>query len=391
MYEPLENDAAADCYFADLFCYGATKALTTHIQFLYRQTNHQALNILVHTHKLKEHFSAINRYLLLEQGDLTQYLVEAIGKELCKDARHIYRHDLAAALENGIRLSNARHDSPDVLRRLDARLLEVSPGDAGWDVFCIDYHVQEPLDTILTRKTMAIYQQLSCFLWKLKRVEYALSFTWKARMRLAQELRTSSVYSDLHACLLTWAQMNHVIVQVQYHINFEALASTWADFHACLDDVNQDIDGILKTHKTYLNTLQRRCMLRLKMKGRDRAALQEVVESVLAFQIAHERLHRFGTRLARREMTSRQADLRERSFDMSVVHAALPSLDDDEDEDEDDTTLDAIRAQVDSCRQRFQESVNDLKDALLEDDSDAFRGLIVRLNFNQYYSTAKDS
>ncbi|TPX62944.1 hypothetical protein PhCBS80983_g00195 [Powellomyces hirtus] len=372
----------------DLFVYGANKALTTHIQFLYRQTNHQALNILVATYKLKEHFNALNRYLLLEQGDLAQYLVDAMGKELCKDARQIYRHDLAAALENGIRLSNARYDNPDVLRRLDARLLEVSAGDAGWDVFCIDYHVKEPIDTILSQKTMRVYQRLSCFLWKLKRVEYALSSTWKARMRLAQNLRETSVYPDLHACLLTWAQMNHVIVQVQYHINFEALASTWADFHPCLDDVNQDIDGILKMHKTYLNTLLRRCMLTLRKKNRKGAALQNVVDSVLSFQVAHERLHRYGTALARQAMDTLQPDMRERSFDLSVIQAVLPDFNVDE-EDDDEETLNSIRAQVDECQKKFKESVEDLKEVLLEADGDAFRGLIVRLNFNQFYFTGK--
>ncbi|KAJ3133447.1 Gamma-tubulin complex component 3 [Geranomyces variabilis] len=372
----------------DLFAFGATRALATHVEFLYRQTNHQALNILVSTHKLKEHFHAVNKYLLLEQGDLTQYLVEAIGKELCKEGRHIYRHDLAAALENGIRLSNARHENPDILRRLDARLLETSTGDAGWDVFCIDYRVKEPIDTILSEHSMRVYRRLSCFLWKLKRVEYALGSTWKARMKLAQNLRQTSVYPDLQACLLTWAQMNHVIVQIQYHINFEALASTWADFCPCLDDVNEDIDGILAKHKLYLTTLLRRSLLTLRKKGRKRAALQTIVDSILNFQLAHERLHRYGTALARADMSCMQPDVRERSFDLSVVHANLPPLDDGG-EDEDEETLRSIREQLDECRKNFKESVDDLKEVLVEADADAFRGLIVRLNFNQFIWSGK--
>lgn len=51
-------------------------------------------------------------------------------------------------LETAIAASNAQFEEPDILKRLDVRLLEISPGDLGWDVFSLDYHVDGPIGTV---------------------------------------------------------------------------------------------------------------------------------------------------------------------------------------------------------------------------------------------------
>ncbi len=45
-------------------------------------------------------------------------------------------------LETAIRATNAQFEDPDILERLDVRLLDIQPGDIGWDVFSLDYKVQ---------------------------------------------------------------------------------------------------------------------------------------------------------------------------------------------------------------------------------------------------------
>ena len=39
----------------------------------------------------------------------------------------MYRHNLTGVIETAIRASNANYDHPDVISRLDVRLLEVLP------------------------------------------------------------------------------------------------------------------------------------------------------------------------------------------------------------------------------------------------------------------------
>lgn len=68
--------------------------------------------------------------------------------ELCKPASNLYPHNLSSLLETAVAATNAQYEDQDVLRRLDVRILEISPGDLGWDVFSLDYHVDGPIGTV---------------------------------------------------------------------------------------------------------------------------------------------------------------------------------------------------------------------------------------------------
>ena len=93
-------------------------------------------------------------------------------------AGSLYRHNLTGILETAIRSSLAQHDSPEILKRLDVRILEASPGDNGWDVFTLDYHVDSPISTVFTPAAMTSYLRLSNFLWRVRRVNWVLNGVW---------------------------------------------------------------------------------------------------------------------------------------------------------------------------------------------------------------------
>ena len=106
---------------------------------------------------------------------------------MSRPANTLYRHNLTATLETAIRQSSAQYDPPDVVRRLDARMLEYSHGEIGWDVFTLEYKVDAPIDTVLDSEAMIKYLKLFNHLWKIKRIESALSKGW---MRVAGGART---------------------------------------------------------------------------------------------------------------------------------------------------------------------------------------------------------
>lgn len=100
--------------------------------------------------------------------------------------------------------------------------LQVSPGDTGWDVFSLDYHVDGPIATVtpphtytismfqrlclhfpvlaltqatrvfqvFTRECMSHYLRVFNFLWRAKRMEYTLTDIWKGHMCNAKLLKT---------------------------------------------------------------------------------------------------------------------------------------------------------------------------------------------------------
>lgn len=117
------------------------------------------------------------------------FTVHFFRTNLSQPANTLFRHNLTGTLETAIRSSNAQYDDPDILRRLDVRLLEISPGDSGWDVFSLDYHVDSPVNTILTPVAMHQYLKMFNFLWRLKRVEHALSSAWRRQTTSARAIR----------------------------------------------------------------------------------------------------------------------------------------------------------------------------------------------------------
>lgn len=60
----------------------------------------------------------------------------------------LYLHNLTGTLETAIRATNAQFEDPDILKRLDVQKLEFSPGDYGWDIFSLRYHVDGPISTV---------------------------------------------------------------------------------------------------------------------------------------------------------------------------------------------------------------------------------------------------
>ena len=68
--------------------------------------------------------------------------------ELIKPATSLYLHNLTGTLETAVRATNAQFETTDILNRLDVRMLDLSPGDHGWDVFSLHYHVTGPISTV---------------------------------------------------------------------------------------------------------------------------------------------------------------------------------------------------------------------------------------------------
>ena len=87
--------------------------------------------------------------------------------------------ELTDKLKKAIDASNSKFHEDDVLDRLRVRKApSAGHHDRGWDVFCLKYQVRAPLSSLLTPAIMRRYEQISTFLWKVKRVEYTLQQSW---------------------------------------------------------------------------------------------------------------------------------------------------------------------------------------------------------------------
>ncbi|XP_027352163.1 gamma-tubulin complex component 3 [Abrus precatorius] len=251
------------------FGYGETDTLESLVDEASKRIDKHLLDVIFRRYKFKEHCLAIKRYLLLGQGDFVQYLMDIVGPELSEPANTISSFKLSGLLETAIRASNAQYDDPDILDRLRVKMMPHESGDRGWDVFSLEYDARVPLDTVFTESVMARYLRIFNFLWKLRRVEHALTGAWKTMKpncitsnsftRLQHAVKMQLV-STLRRCQVLWVEINHFISNLQYYIMFEVLEISWSNFLSEME-VAKDLDDLLAAHEKYLHSIVEKSLL----------------------------------------------------------------------------------------------------------------------------------
>ncbi|XP_069493082.1 gamma-tubulin complex component 3 isoform X1 [Ambystoma mexicanum] len=266
-------------------------AFRSKIDAAYLETSKYLLDVLNKNYNLLEHMQAMRRYLLLGQGDFIRHLMDLLKPELVRPATTLYQHNLTGILETAVRATNAQFDNPEILKRLDVRLLEVSAGDTGWDVFSLDYHVDGPIATVFTRECMSHYLRVFNFLWRAKRMEYILTDIWKGHMCNAKLLKSMPELSGvLHQCHVLASEMVHFIHQMQYYITFEVLECSWDELWNKVQQA-QDLDHIIAAHEVFLDSVISRCLLDADSRELLNQ-LRAVFDQIIEFQNAQDSMYR---------------------------------------------------------------------------------------------------
>ncbi|KAG6831584.1 hypothetical protein H0H92_009057 [Tricholoma furcatifolium] len=302
--------------------YSDIAGLERSIDIAYQIASQRLFEVFIEKFKLLDHLSALKNYLLLGHGDFADRLMEALGTSLGRPANTLYRHNLTAHLDTALRSSNAIHDSSDVRRRLDARMLEFSHGEMGWDVFTLEYKVDAPIDTVLDPVSMETYLKLFRHLWQMKRMEGALNVGW---MRIAggsqNFLRvpgknfwlTGSIVitkehkeltSEWHKIRITMAEMIHFIRQMQAYCHLEVIECSWKNLTDFLHKKEGDLDALLDAHQSYLDRMARKILLLSSKAGKEEAVLSQVKElfaTILQYRDAMVRALEISMQSARRD------------------------------------------------------------------------------------------
>ncbi|KAI9929041.1 Microtubule-nucleating Tub4p (gamma-tubulin) complex component [Aspergillus wentii] len=295
--------------------YGDTASLETSIDEAYKTTMARLIYLMDDKFKLFDHLRALKKYLLLGQGDFIALLMESLASNLDRPANSQYRHTLTAQLEHAIRASNAQYDSPDVLRRLDARMLELSHGEIGWDCFTLEYKIDAPVDVVITPWGSTQYLKVFNFLWRVKRVEFALGSTWRRCMTGARGVLGSvddKVGPDWKRARCAIAEMIHFVCQLQYYILFEVIESSWDQLEAAMSKPGCTLDDLIEAHTKYLNSITHKGLLGSSSSAKSASSnkqeegfltqLHQILKVMLAYKDAVDGLYSFSVA----EFTRRQ-------------------------------------------------------------------------------------
>ncbi|KAL1389069.1 Spc98 family-domain-containing protein [Phyllosticta capitalensis] len=398
--------------------YGDTAALERNIGEAYKTTMARLIHLMANKFKLFEHLQALKKYILLGAGDFIAVLMESLSSNLDQPANTQYRHTLTAQLEHAVRNSNAQYDSPEVLRRLDSRMLELSHGEIGWDVFTLEYKIDAPVDVIVTPFGSKQYLKVFNFLWRVKRVEFALGSTWRRCMTAARQFL--GAVEDRARCAV--AEMIHFVNQLQYYILFEVIESSWNTLQKKMRQPEATLDDLIQAHAEYLTNITRKGLLgsdRLDFTGQ----LHELLKIMLRYKDAVDGLYSFSTaEFARRQERAAKIETRTAAgkwglsdrdsgaFDSPVTRSRSGTNSDGGDAGfsaapllsnvpgagagggagvEDDDILTGLRNRLSLLGRDFKVKVSLLLGDLLTQPDTDMRWLAMVMNFNDVYASTR--
>ncbi|KAG5649023.1 hypothetical protein DXG03_000372 [Asterophora parasitica] len=365
--------------------YSDIGGLERSIDAAYQIASQRLFEVFIEKFKLLDHLSALKNYLLLGHGDFADRLLEALGTSLARPANALYRHNLTAHLDTAMRASNAIQDPLDVRRRLDARMLEYSHGEIGWDVFTLEYKVDAPIDTVLDSSSMEKYLKLFRHLWLMKRIESALNAGW---MRLAGARNFLRVPGSLelefewHKIRIAMAEMIHFVRQMQAYCHLEVIECSWTILNDFLNKKEGDLDALIGAHRSYLDRMVKKVLLLSSKTGKEETVLtqvREVFSTILHFRDAMDNFYNYClTESSRRDeaLDAQRGVITRRGHDDEGLHSsdALPGL------------LERLAEYNSSFSERAQTIVHHLQ---VHPDLDC-RFLGVRLSFSDYYRSKKE-
>ncbi|KAL2866983.1 tubulin gamma complex associated family protein [Aspergillus lucknowensis] len=416
--------------------YGDTASLETSIDEAYKATMARLIHLMDDKFKLFDHLHALKKYLLLGQGDFIALLMESLASNLDRPANSQYRHTLTAQLEHAIRASNAQFDSQDVIRRLDARMLELSHGEIGWDCFTLEYKIDAPVDVVITPWGSTQYLKVFNFLWRVKRVEFSLGSTWRRCMTGARGVLGSvddKVGSDWKRARCAIAEMIHFVCQLQYYILFEVIESSWDQLQASISKPGCTLDDLIEAHTKYLNSITHKGLLGSSTSSKTSSnnkqeegflsQLHQILKIMLAYKDAVDGLYSFSvaeftrrqelsakieTRtaqgqwgLSERDLLSARPGPAQRAASTSssfsftphigkaADEVATPSSLADHDVSTDDHMLPSLRTRLRDLSAEFRSRLNILLGDLAYQPDVDMRFLGVVMNFNDVYEPAR--
>ncbi|PPQ98542.1 hypothetical protein CVT24_004033 [Panaeolus cyanescens] len=355
--------------------YGDIGGLERSIDDAYHLASHRLFEMFTEKFRLVDHLTALKNFLLLNHGDFADQLLETVGANLGKPANTLHRHNLTANLETAIRSSYNESNSTDVLRRLDARMLEYSHGEIGWDVFTLEYKVDPPIDTVLNQSSMEGYLRLFRHLWQLKRIGKTLYRGW---MRVTSGAKTFLRISDLnfewHKVRIAMTEMIHFIRQLEAYYRLEVIECSWKAFIDFLNKREGDLDALIDAHKSYLHRITKKVLLHHSKPGKEELLLRQLNEIFAVILEYRENMDNFYNYcLSRSAMEDKVLDQERGVFTGHASNAIAK-----------DALLNTLD-RLETCSTAFSERVQTLVQQLqIHPDLDC-RFLGIRLSFSEFY------
>lgn len=253
---------------SQMVSYTNLETLQTLVEEASSRVDQRLMQIMSKKFNLSLHFNAMRRYILLGQGDFVHSLLDCLRSELDKEMSKISEVAVMGAIRSAIHASNAIYDDEGVLDRLCMKKFDTMTNQSGWDVFALDYKLDQssPLSTVITPMLLLEYQKVFRLLWKLKRAEGRLNETWRGMKCISRstnrpDLRLGSRLRSLYLLAFNArTKLAHFCTNFQHYVMFEVLEGAWKDFTHKADQAT-DLDALIEAHEGYVSHIVSKCLL----------------------------------------------------------------------------------------------------------------------------------
>lgn len=166
--------------------------------------------VLFSKHNIFLHFRNLKDVMLIGRSDLTA-AIEIQGRQLLSGpALQLTAANLSELLTEGILTSSMRWLPENYKNSIQARILDMSHGTIGWEVFTLDYKLMDiPLELALDYKDASTqYFRLFNFLWSLRHFHFLLTESFASSKDLSRRLGRAANYilhPDEH---FSWVKRN---------------------------------------------------------------------------------------------------------------------------------------------------------------------------------------
>jgi hypothetical protein len=236
--------------------------LKTDVETVFQDLNKSLLELIVNKNSLLKRLRDIHRFLLLAQGDFAETLLVLTRKELVKPAVVQNKYELQFQIDNALG-QTCEHESLE--GRLSVFLsIRGTNSDIGYDVFFLDYAVDDALQVILSPDRMGSYRKLFGFLWKLLRSQSAMKQVWLDLQPLGRKVHAFMILDGVSELV---ERANIVRSEIAWFLDvfrslvcYEIIESAFKRLEKDLSEC-QSLDQLVFTHKEFLENLQRDLLL----------------------------------------------------------------------------------------------------------------------------------
>lgn len=147
------------------------------INFQYEEILNYFTIVLQEKNNMFHHLKNFKKFLLMNSNDFIESIIEKGIALFNEPANSLTSNQLAKVLIESINNSSVKSYISDYKNRLDARILDLSHGNIGWEVFTLEYKISDlPIYHILNYNNGTLeYLKMFNFLWKLRHFSYLLN------------------------------------------------------------------------------------------------------------------------------------------------------------------------------------------------------------------------